>query len=199
MAIRSLSAHVTGIGPLLQNNPQTVDRFNPYAKAMARITAKKNRRTDEDYREMNDIEVRAKIFWDDTLGVYVPATWVTAAVAAASFKRAKISKADIRGSVFPTEEKFKLTYRDMNKVKTPDDIVGNPDFRINLTLKQGQVRVVKAAPIFHAWTFDFSLEFDDKLIDPDSLEGIITHAAMYGGFGDFRPTFGRARAEVFHG
>lgn len=196
MSIRSMQVKIKGIGPLLMNNPQTVDRFNNYTKAMSKINAKKTRRTDDDYLELQNIEVRAKIYWDD--GIYVPSTWVSAALAATSFKKAKISKADIRGSVFTTQDRIPLTYRDMSKVKTPEDIVGNPDFRIKMTLKQGQVRVVKAAPIFHDWSFNCGIEYDDKLLDPETLSDIIQHAAKYGGFGDFRPTFGRAIAEVSH-
>lgn len=196
MAIRSLNVTITGMNPLLQNNPQTVDRFNDYTRAMAKINAKKTRRTDEDYRDLQDIEVRAKIYWDENLGIYVPGTWVSAAIAAASFKKAKISKADIRGSVFVEDDKIKLQYENMNLVKKPEDIVGNPFFRLNMTLKQGQVRVVKAVPIFHKWSFSTKVEFDDKLVDESSLVDIIKHASLYGGFGDFRPTFGRAQAEV---
>ena len=196
MAIRSLNVSVTGMNPLLQNNPQTVDRFNEYTRAMAKINAKKARRTDEDYRDLQDIEIRAKIYWDENLGIYVPGTWVSAAIAAASFKKAKISKADIRGSVSVEDDKIKLQYENMNLVKKPEDIVGNPFFRLNMTLKQGQVRVVKAVPIFHKWTFSTKVEFDDKLVDESSLVDIIKHASLYGGFGDFRPTFGRAQAEV---
>ena len=196
MAIRSLNVTITGMNPLLQNNPQTVDRFNDYTRAMAKINAKKTRRTDEDYRDLQDIEVRAKIYWDESLGIYVPGTLVSAAIAAASFKKAKISKADIRGSVFVEDDKIKLQYENMNLVKKPEDIVGNPEFRLNMTLKQGQVRVVKAVPIFHKWSFSTRVEFDYKLVDESSLVDIINHAALYGGFGDFRPTFGRAQAEV---
>lgn len=198
MAMRQATIKVTGINPLLQNNPQTVDRFNQYTKSMAQINAKKTRRTDEDYRELQDIEVRAKMYFDENIGVYVPATWISSGIAATSFKVAKISKADIRGALFTTDDKIKLEYRDSRKVKKPADIVGNPNFRICLTLRQGQVRVVKAAPIFHEWSFETMVEYDDKIIDPDSLDRIVEHMAKYGGFGDFRPTFGRAIAEVSH-
>lgn len=198
MAMRQATIRINGINPLLQNNPQTVDRFNPYTKRMAQINAKKTRRTDDDYLELQDIEIRAKLYFDETIGVYVPSTWISSAIAATAFKVAKISKADIRGALFTTQDKIKLNYRDSNKVKSPQDIVGNHDFRINMTLKQGQVRIVKAVPIFHEWSFETEVEFDDKIIDPDSLTRIVEHMAKYGGFGDFRPTFGRAIAEVKH-
>ena len=80
MAIRFMQAKFTGINPLLQNNPQTVDRFNPYTKAMKRINDKKTRRTDDAFMELKNIEVRAKIYWDDATGIYVPANWVSSAV-----------------------------------------------------------------------------------------------------------------------
>ena len=55
------------------------------------------------------------------------------------------------------------------------------------------------SPTTHEWRFATTVEFDDKIIDPDSLTRIVEHAAKYGGFGDFRPTFGRATAQVQHG
>ena len=191
-----MTGRIKGISPLLMNNPQTVDRFNPYTRAIARINAKKTKRTDDDYRELMDLEVRSKIYFDQALKVYIPSTWVTASIAANSFRTIKTSKADIRGAVFATEPRLKLHYEGSNKVTEPEDIVGNADFRTKLTLKQGQVRVVKATPIFQNWHFDFELEFDDKIIDPGSLKQVIEYSSKYGGFGDFRPTYGRAVAEV---
>ena len=199
MPIRSLTVTFTGVSPLLQNNPQTVDRFNKYSRAMAVINAKKTKRTDDDYLELRNIEIRSKIYWDDTIkGIYVPSAWVSAAIAKNSFKVCKVSKDGVRGSVFTTTEKLPLIYRDMAKVKGPEDIVRNEAFRLMMTLKQGPVRVCKAVPIFHEWSFVCGLEFDDKEIDPSGLDRTLQHAAKYGGFGDFRPTFGRATAEISH-
>lgn len=198
MAMRTANISIKGVTPLLQNNPQTVDRFNKFAKRMAQINAKKTRRTDDDYLELRDIEMESKVYFDAEMGVYVPASWLAEAIATSAFKVAKISRADIRGAMFTTDDKLKLSYRDSDKVKAVTDIVGNATFRQMLTLPQGQVRVVKAFPIFHQWSFSTQLEFDDKIIDPDSLTRIAEHTAKYGGFGDFRPKFGRAVAEVEH-
>lgn len=199
MSMQTAEVEIVGNRPLLLNNPRTVDRFDPYSRAIAKINAKGVRRTDEDYLEVRDLEMRAKIYWDEDLGIYVPTTWVLSAIAGVSNKLEKISKATIRGGVFMTESKVKLFYRDMDKVAQPEDIVKNPEFRHVMILKQGQVRVVKAAPIFHKWRVSTQIEFDDKVIDPGALKNILTNAAYYGGFGDFRPTFGRAKAEVTFG
>lgn len=198
MSIRTANIIIKGISPLLQSNPQTVDRFNNFAKRMAAINAKKTRRTDEDYLELADLEVESKVYFDPSLGIYVPTKWLHEAVACNGFKVAKLSRDTIRGSLFTTEDKAALSYRDSNKVKTVTDIIGNPVFRTKLILPQGQVRVAKTFPSFHEWSFSTTLEFDDKQIDADSLTRIVQHAAKYNGFGDFRPTFGRAIAEVTH-
>lgn len=198
MAMRTAEIRIVGVSPLLMNNPQTVDRFNRFAKRMAVISAKKTRRTDDDFLEFRDLEMESKSYFDEKLGVYVPDSWVAEAIAAAAFRVAKISRADIRGAMFTTEDKIPLTFRDQDKVKSITDIVKNPAFRIILNLPQGQTRLAKAFPIFHQWSFKTSVEFDDKIIDPDSLTRILDYTSKYGGFGDFRPKFGRAQAEVKH-
>jgi len=196
MSMQTAKVVITGINPLLQNNPQTVDPFNKFSKAKKAITAKRTGKTEDDLLYLGDIETESKIYFDESTGVYVPATWLTEAICCTAFGVAKIGRTKMRGGLFATETKIKLKYRDMSKVKGISDIVKNPDFRIRMILPQGQVRVPKDAPIFHDWSFETTLEFDDAVIDFSTLSRIITHAAKYGGFGDFRPTFGRAVAEV---
>ena len=196
MAIQQARIVVTGISPLLQNNPQTVDPFNHYAKAKKAITNKRTAKTDDDLLELGNLETESKLYFDDEIGVYIPATWITEAIICTGFSVAKIGRAKMRGGLFATEPKIKLKYRGMNKVKTITDVVMNPEFRHRMLLKQGQVRVPKDAPIFHDWSFETAVEFDDTVVDMGSLRRIVERAAKYGGFGDFRPTFGRANAEV---
>lgn len=196
MSIQQARIIVSGISPLLQNNPQTVDPFNHYAKAKKAITNKRTAKTDDDLIELGNLETESKIYFDDEIGVYVPATWITEAIICTGFSVAKISRAKMRGGLFATEPKIKLKYRGMAKVKTITDVVMNPEFRHRMLLKQGQVRVPKDAPIFHDWSFETAVEFDDTVVDLGSLRRIVERSAKYGGFGDFRPTFGRATAEV---
>lgn len=196
MAIQQARIVVTGISPLLQNNPQTVDPFNHYTKAKKTITNKRTSKTDDDLIELGNIETESKLYFDEDIGVYIPATWITEAIICTGFSVAKIGRAKMRGGLFATEPKIKLKYRGMNKVKTITDVVMNSEFRHRMLLKQGQVRVPKDAPIFHDWSFETAVEFDDTVVDMGSLRRIVERSAKYGGFGDFRPTFGRANAEV---
>lgn len=188
---------VSGISPLLLNNPQSVDPFNEYKIASSKITSKRTK-TEEDHYRLREIEVRSKIYWDDDTGIYIPSSWIIAAIGQNSNALCKIGKAKIRGAVFVESDKIKLNYESQNKVKTPEDIVKNKFFHHLMILKQGQVRVPKLAPIFHRWSFETTLETDPAILDSSDVERILHHSAKYGGFGDFRPTFGRARVEVNH-
>lgn len=191
--MKSLTVQIKGIEPLLINNPQAVDPFNKYSRAAKEITSKR-KKTDEDLLKLREIEIESKLYFDDKVGVWIPATWITAAIASQSWAKAKIKKADIRSCVFVNESKIKLNYAGMDKVKTKTDVVKNEMFHTVLNLKQGQVRVCKAAPIFNDWSVEFEILFDDTIINASDLKNLIEIAAKFGGFGDFRPTYGRALA-----
>jgi len=195
--MQSMKFRLNGIDSLLINNPQTSDPLNKHAKEMKSISSKR-KKTDEDIIAMREIELRAKIYWDSELKIYIPSTWITAAISGVSWSKAKIKKADIRSSVFPTKSKVKLHYDGMKSVQEPIDIVKNSDFHNVVSLKQGQVRVVKAAPIFRNWFADIELDYDNSLLNERELMTLIETASSYGGYGDFRPTHGRARVEFLN-
>lgn len=195
MAIQQANVSITGIGSLLQNNPQTVDPFNRYTKLKKPLMAKKSK-TEEDLLELGNIETESKLFFDKSLGVYVPSRWVTEQIVTAAFGIVKVGRDKMRGGVFATEDKVKLHYDGMDKVSTINDVVFDPQFRHRMILPQGQVRIAKDFPIFTAWSFKTVIEFDDTVVDLAGLSNILKRSAMYVGFGDFRPTFGRAKAEV---
>lgn len=195
MAIQQARITVTGIGPLLQNNPQTVDPFNRYSKMKKPLTSKKAK-TEEDLIELGNLDTESKLFFDPQIGVYVPTKWLTEQIVTSAFGIIKVGKDKMRGGIFATEDKAKLTYEGMNKVKAISDVVYDPQFRHRMILPQQNIRIAKDFPIFNNWSFSTVLEFDDTVVDLTGLTSIVKRSAMYVGFGDFRPTFGRAKAEV---
>ena len=59
MAMQRINIKISGINPLLQNNPQTVDPFNRFSKAKKKITNKRTGKTDDDLLELGDIETES--------------------------------------------------------------------------------------------------------------------------------------------
>ena len=190
MAILSLDYTIQGQSPLLVNNPQCADPLNKYSKLKKPLTSKRQK-TDQDHADIHDLDIRSKIYWDDELKIYIPTSWVLASICKWSHSVCKVAKAKVRAGVFPTESKAKLTYDKQNLVKEPSDVVKNEYFRFKMILPQGQVRIAKSFPIFHNWSFSGSLDFDDSVISKRDLIAVLTKSCKYGGFGDFRPTFGK--------
>ena len=188
-----IKATITGTMPLLMNNPQVVDPFNEFKREMSLITNKK-KKTDDDLLLLRKLEIDSKIYWKKELGICVPASWVIASVAAVAFKRSKVSKAVIRSCLTADTDYFKLNYDGMNKVKRPDDVGLNKEFIQIMILKQKDVKICKAVPIFHGWSFTANLKLDEGVINKKELEELLGYSAEYVGFGDFRPTFGKAEA-----
>lgn len=194
--MKTVRIKLNGTHDLLMNNPQTVDPLNYYSKKKSEITSRR-KKSDADHLALRDLEVASKLFWDeDENRVYVPVTWLLAAIAANSFKIAKISKADIRSCVFANENKIPLKYKGSQAVKQLEDIVGNKMYHHTMLLKQGQVRLAKSTPIFRDWSFTTTLDYDDDKLNIADLERILFQVAHYGGLGDFRPTYGRATVEI---
>lgn len=196
MTMQSLTATISGVSPLILANPQAVSKSNSFKKAMTAITDKRRGKTDADLDELADLEVASRMYFDDALGVYVPAQWVLASIAYRANAAAKIGKGKIRGAVFmPQSGKLKLNYRGMKKVSKLADVVKNAEFRHSMILPQKGVRIEKTMPIFHDWSFSVDIEYDDSVLNKSTLKLILEQSARYVGFGDFRPTFGRATAE----
>ena len=195
MSIQQARVTITGIGPLLQNNPQTVDPFNRYTKLKKPLTSKKQK-TEEDLIELGNLDMESKLFFDPKIGVYVPTRWLTEQIVTSAHGIIKVGRDKMRSGIFSTEDKAKLKYDGMNKVSVLADVVYDPQFRHRMILPQGQIRIAKDCPIFHNWSFSTVIEFDDTVVDMKGLKEILKRSAMYVGFGDFRPTFGRAKAEV---
>lgn len=190
--IETINFEVKGLpgGQLLMNNPQCVDPLNAYSKSAKEITSRK-KKSDADHLRLREIETEAKCFWDDSLGIYVPSRWITASIANSAFAVAKIAKAKIRSSVFPTEERIKLHYEGEREIAAVSQVYANGHY-VTQNLKQGQVSITKCHPAFRGWSFKTQLEIDTEILNFSDIKRIAEYASRYVGWGDFRPTFGRA-------
>ncbi len=197
MAIKTLNVKFDGFSPILLNNPRAINPMDPLGKADAAANKKfKASKTDENFIAQCETGIAVRIFWDDEFEIYVPTRWVLAQIAKHSFKRCKISKDNARAAVFTLTDKSKLTYDGVKNVKTADDVIKNTNFQTLIFQKIGQVKVPKSMPIFHKWSFELELEYDNTIIDLEQLTDILEHGAKYNGYGDFRPTYGRCIATV---
>lgn len=197
--MKRLKLTIAGRNEIRLNNPQAVDPLNSYAIAMKAFTnVHHSRRDEEHYMRQRDVEMKSKLYWDDTLHVYVPGSWIMESIAAESFKQVKVAKKKMRSAVFLEHNKIKLNYKGEKSVKTFDDVALDPRFRTVENIKMGQVRVMKAIPQFTEWSFEIELIFDDGVYTEEEMKRIFQVAVRYNGFGDFRPTFGTGTIIEWH-
>lgn len=192
--MRTVSAQFKGIGSILLNNPQTCDPLSEFSKEKKKLTSKRSK-TDEIHHQIKDIEIRSKLYWEDGQ-VVVPSTWVLASIAKASHSVCKLAAKKARSAVFVGKPFLPLYYDGLESVKSPIDIVQNERFQAKLLVPQQRVRLAKYFPCFKGWSFDCDIDYDDEVITFDDLSAILNYVGRYGGFGDFRPTYGRCDVEI---
>ena len=192
--MKNLKAMINGNNEIRINNPQSADPLNKYAKKFKELNANR-KKTDADIEVMRNLEIESKLYFDEKVGVWIPSTWIMAAISKESFKQCKISKANTRGAVFTNVNKIPLKYNGIKAVKTIEDLVLNKDFRTTELLKQGQVKIAKGIPTFTDWSFEIDLDFDEEVVTENEIIKILKVAVERNGFGDFRPTYGRGKLE----
>lgn len=202
MAIQTMRVRFAGISPLLHNNAQGA---NPRAKKTIAFkdatTKNKSKPTDDNFQALAEAEVNMRLYWDEKIGVYVPSRWVHESIArkACEVLGKKVgSKEKVRSAIFMVDDKLQLDYDGKNKVKKESDIYMNDAF-VRVIIVKGSAtgsRKPQHYPCFHEWSFVASIEFDTEFFTEQSIMDILNYTSKYTGFGDFRPTYGRAIAEV---
>ena len=194
MSLKTIKIKISGLTPLMQHSDRASNPLSAISKEMKLITGKR-KKTDEDHIALADLHYKAGIYWDDKVGVYIPDVMIKSCLAGVSHGATKLAKKNFKASVFIEEEKIKLHYNGINKIKKLDDLVKDDFFRDTRMGKLGTSKVIVTRPIFQDWWAEFSIEFDDEVINKTDLKNIIYTAGKMAGLGAYRPDFGRFKFE----
>lgn len=137
-------------------------------------------------------EWKKTIYYDDNVGVYLPATNVEASLieAAKQFKitgRATATKF-FKSGVFMMDDMLPFYVNgkqitDLDDIRVDKRTVKNPATRMRNT---------RYRAIFQQWSSRFRVMINaDDYITKDLLANVFTYAGMYVGVCDYRPRFGR--------
>ncbi len=181
---------ITGISPLLQNNPaETLGKEQPDG-APPKVMK---------YDDKKEAEKRT-YKTDDGL-FYHPSAAVRASLLVAAVNRkisGRAAKGIVGGSVFPVGTEMIIrdgTGKPMKKYKRFKGPVGI-----------GKSRVMRVWPMWEDWTMTIEIDIDTDFITPAVVTDLLNVAGRICGWGDFRPdtskqkngvgTFGRFTAEA---
>jgi len=189
--MRKLNVTFKGVDPLLMHDCKCVNPLHPISLQLKALTGKR-KKTEEDLAKISDLEFMSGLYWDDEIGVYIPAENIARCMeeGAKSMKKGKdiVRHVSIKGSMIPL---------DYGAKKTLDELCADFSYRDVRAAGVMRARVVRTRPRFHAgWKLNFTIEFDENNIDAQTICQAIDYAGSYIGLCDFRPRYGKFTASV---
>ena len=182
--MEKVTLKITGDRPLLLHAATGSDPLNPMTKEHKKLTSKR-KKTDEDYEQIAKSEWLMSLYYDKKDGAYIPGVNIEASIIAGA-KLKKLGTTVKRG-VEVLNEVCKLEY---DGPKDPEKL-WDKGFYDARTVKVGMARIVRYRPIFKQWACQFTVLFDEDIINKSELMDCIKDAGLYCGVGDYRPKFGR--------
>lgn len=181
---------ITGTAPLLMHNSRLANPLDPAAKALKKVTGKRNK-TDENHEEIARLEHAGGLYYDPDLGPYIPGDNIWRALYDAAKKSKRGQR--VKEGVFISSDINPLVY---DGPRTIDDLWADENFRLIASVKVGTSRTMRCRPRFPRWACRARGILDTDLLDLDELRDIATTAGSIVGLGDWRPRYGRFTATI---
>jgi len=188
--MKRIKCEFHGISPIILHSCQCVNPLHPLSIQMKKITAVCNK-TEEDLIKLSDLEWEAGLYWDDSIGVYIPAENIEATIKEGAKARKKGK--DITKGFMCDGLKIPLDYgEDLTKEELCKDL----HYRDVRAMKVKQARVLRTRPRFNTWNICFTASYDENLLDFNTIVDAIEYSGQYVGLCDSRPKYGKFTAKV---
>lgn len=178
--MKNIHCEWRGTTPLIMHSCRGVNPLDPLTIELKKITAKK-KKTEDDLREISDLEWELGLYFDGDVGLYVPEDNIIKAVqeGAQARKRGKdIAKAfDVDVMMIPLDIGETLTKEQMKKEYR---------FRDVRAMNVMRSRVNRTRPRFTHWSIAFDARYDESILDFDTICEAMEYAGAYIGICDSR-------------
>jgi len=194
--MRTITATLTGIRPLLLHNGSLVDRRNPYTTEIREINKTRGKDVTDAAAERRDYLEWLGCLYFEGYGslqptgkakLYIPADNIDAMLVqgAKGVRLAPKFKAGVicDSGDFPLEWAGPQTFEKM---------IGNQEFEHRCPVIIGKMRVIKVRPILKpGWKLKISISVAEEVINPKEVAKVLVICGSLVGLGDWRPKFGR--------
>lgn len=185
--MKTINVTWKGTTPLIMHSCQCVNPLHPLTLEMKKITSKSSKkRTEEDLIRLSDLEWQSGLYWNDQLGLHIPAENIEATVRDGA-KANRKGKDVVRG--FNVVDM--LNPLDIGESLTLDEMRNDYRFRDVRQMKVQTARVTRTRPRFNMWTLYFTATYDESQIDLQTLANAMEYAGQYVGLCDSRPKYGK--------
>lgn len=186
-SFQPLRYKVVGTSPLLMHNGLLADPMNEHAKAIARITSKR-RKVEADHRELARQEFLGGLYLSGGAPC-IPAEMIEASLVKSAMqeKRGPAAKA---GLFVPQDARL-----DYDGPSDPERLWEDARFHFRCLVRVGTSRLVRTRPRFDEWACTLTVEYMPDVLNPREVTSFVVTAGTLVGIGDWRPKFGRFKAE----
>ena len=188
--MKTISVEIKGISPLIMHSCRSVNPLDPLVVEMKKLTGKR-KKTEEDLVAISDIEWELSLYWDDTIGLYIPAENIEATVREGA-KNAKKGKHIERG--FNVMEM--LVPLDIGEKVTKEQMRHDYRFRDVRAMRVQQSRVMRTRGRFNMWRCDFTASYDESVLSFGDIVDALEYAGKCVGLCDSRPRYGKFVSKI---
>lgn len=183
--MKTLKFRITGTASLLMHSAKGVNPTHPLVKEKSKYTSKR-KKTEDDQAIINRIDWLLGLYHDEKIGYYIPSEVIDSCLWNGA-KKYKLGKLYRESALILEDAKLKFDHMEV----TPEQLYDMPQYVDVRSVVIGRQRITRYRPIFHQWSFDFSINYEESIIDEDELLKIIETAGKFIGLCDYRPRFGR--------
>lgn len=188
--MKTIKCEFHGISPLIMHSCKCVNPLHPLSIEIKKITSIR-KKTEEDQIKLSDLEWEGGLYWDDSIGLYIPAENIEATVREGAKARKK-GKDIVRGFMC---EDLKAPL-DIGAKLTKDQLRDDYNYRDVRSMKVKQARVMRTRPRFNTWNCTFLASYDENLLNFNDIRDAIEYSGQYVGLCDSRPKYGKFTAKI---
>lgn len=188
--MKTIHIELKGVSPLIMHSCRSVNPLDPLTIEMKKFTSKR-KKTEEDLLRISDLEWELSLYWDDTIGLYIPAENIEATIREGA-KNAKKGKHVERG--FNVLDM--LVPLDIGEKLTKGQMVKESRFRDVRSMRVQQSRVMRTRGRFNMWKCDFTASYDEAVLNLADIVDALEYAGKCVGLCDSRPRYGKFVSKI---
>ena len=190
--MKTLKTKWTGIRPMLVNNGAAADPLNPQVRNIKKIVSKgQSKMTDDDHAVVQKMKFMLALYVGENGKPVVPSDNIERCIQLGG-QKSKAGKL-IQAATFLEETEVPVEF---DGPKSPEAMY-DKGFYLKKGVVIGRQRIIGIRPMFPVgWSLTFSINFDESVVDPETIEKAMHDAGSLIGCCDWRPKFGRFLVEM---
>jgi hypothetical protein len=185
--MKILKVKLEGTAPIILHSDRLCNPLDPLTKTLKQYTSKR-KKTDDDLLEIARIEWMGGLYYDESVGVYIPGQNVEATIQ----NSAKLQRRgqDVKRGLMVVEHMIPLEY---DGPKKPEILFGDGDteFVDMRSVVVQRARLMRCRPIFNKWAIEFSVGYNPEIFNKDDVIELIKNGGELIGLCDMRPRYGK--------